>query len=680
LRDVVGLSALPAVWTGYNARQIAKEVAGVLFRTLNLDLVYLRLPRLQSLEVLQVRNAEDENLIGQLSQYTATDSLVPVTVVSARGNQLRLSWHRLTSRHPDHCFAAGSARSDFPTDSERLLLRVALNQAETWLERKKAEEALAEESDFRRGIENSVLAGVAAVDLQGRQTYVNRAFADMVGWDVVDLIGASEPFVYWPLEEHTRIRTALGRVMETDTPTLRAELIFRRRNEERFDVLALAAPLHDPIGKPVGYVLSSYDITERKWAERSAAFLAEAGEILNGSLEERATLKAIGNLVVPHFADWCFVDLMTAEGASERIAAAHADPAQGPLAERFIRIYAAIDPPLGVSKTFVDGRSILMADVSDSDLQRLARDPDHLEALRALEMHSFFAVPMNSRGRTLGVITFIATSPQRSFRGRDIALAEELARRAALAMDNARLYMQTQEANRAKDEFLAKLSHELRTPMTAILGWVHMLQLGALSSEDTDRALSDIAQSTRAQARLVEDILDISRIVTGKLTVEIEPVRLADIVNSAAAVVRPPAEAKRQTIEIDLLVPDIIVAGDSARLQQVFWNLLSNAVKFTPPDGAIRVAVDQPDSETATVIVSDTGPGISAQLLPVIFERFHQGERGARLGGLGLGLAIAKDVVELHGGSIRAHSQGPNQGATFTVTLPVVLSGAAAPH
>jgi signal transduction histidine kinase len=216
--------------------------------------------------------------------------------------------------------------------------------------------------------------------------------------------------------------------------------------------------------------------------------------------------------------------------------------------------------------------------------------------------------------------------------------------------------------------------------MTAILGWVHMLQLGALSSEDTDRALSDIAQSTRAQARLVEDILDISRIVTGKLTVEIEPVRLADIVNSAAAVVRPPAEAKRQTIEIDLLVPDIIVAGDSARLQQVFWNLLSNAVKFTPPDGAIRVAVDQPDSETATVIVSDTGPGISAQLLPVIFERFHQGERGARLGGLGLGLAIAKDVVELHGGSIRAHSQGPNQGATFTVTLPVVLSGAAAPH
>jgi CheY-like chemotaxis protein len=251
-----------------------------------------------------------------------------------------------------------------------------------------------------------------------------------------------------------------------------------------------------------------------------------------------------------------------------------------------------------------------------------------------------------------------------------VALAEEVARRAALAVDNARLYRNAQEANRAKDEFLANLSHELRTPMTAILGWAHLLQLGGVEPEQVSLGLDTIRQSGEAQAKLIDDLLDVSRIVTGKLHLNATAVRLSDITRGAIAAIRPAAEAKRHRLEMDISAEDATVLGDASRLQQVFWNLLSNAVKFTPPGGVVRVRLADQD-EHVVLTVDDTGEGIPPEFLPLVFERFRQVATPARRRtGLGLGLAIAKELVEMHGGSIAATSSGSGRGSTFTVTLP----------
>ena len=228
-----------------------------------------------------------------------------------------------------------------------------------------------------------------------------------------------------------------------------------------------------------------------------------------------------------------------------------------------------------------------------------------------------------------------------------------------------------EQANRAKDEFLAMLSHELRTPMTAMLGWASMLQSGSLDPAGTRTAAEAIAQATRAQAHLIDDLLDISRIVSGKMQLSLKPMRLADAIGAAAETVRPAAEAKGITLEIEQR-DDVRLQGDPERLQQVFWNLLSNAVKFTSRNGHVRAELRR-DADAVRVAVRDTGEGIDAELLPFIFDRFRQGDSSAtrKFGGLGLGLSIARNLVELHGGTLSATSEGRGHGAEFVVSLPI---------
>jgi signal transduction histidine kinase len=228
-----------------------------------------------------------------------------------------------------------------------------------------------------------------------------------------------------------------------------------------------------------------------------------------------------------------------------------------------------------------------------------------------------------------------------------------------------------EQANRAKDEFLAMLSHELRTPMTATLGWATMLQTGVLDAEGTRTAAEAIMQATRAQAHLIDDLLDISRIVSGKMRLSLEPLRVGSVIASAAETVRPAAVAKNIALSVDA-TGDVQLRADPERLQQVFWNLLSNAVKFTPRGGSVSVELRR-ENDVARVIVRDTGEGIDPEMMPFIFDRFRQADTGAsrRFGGLGLGLSIAKNLVELHGGKLTASSEGRGHGAEFVVTLPV---------
>jgi PAS domain S-box-containing protein len=227
-----------------------------------------------------------------------------------------------------------------------------------------------------------------------------------------------------------------------------------------------------------------------------------------------------------------------------------------------------------------------------------------------------------------------------------------------------------QAADQAKDRFLAMVSHELRTPLTAMLGWARMLRGGILDRASAARALEVIERNTTVQAKLIDDLLDLSRIMTGKLQLELHPVDPVDVVQAAIEAVRAGADAKHIALKVVLNGSAGPIIGDSKRLQQVVWNLLSNAIKFTPPDGVIELNLDECDG-MARICVRDTGPGLSPDLLPHMFKPFHQGADARRLGGLGLGLAIVQQIVGLHGGSVRASSAGDGQGSTFIVDLPI---------
>ncbi len=290
-----------------------------------------------------------------------------------------------------------------------------------------------------------------------------------------------------------------------------------------------------------------------------------------------------------------------------------------------------------------------------------------------LPVASYLAVPVVSRaGDVLGGL-FFGHEAAGVFGEREERLVVGLAAQAAVAMDNARLYRQAQEANRMKDEFLATLSHELRTPMNAILGWAQLLREGKLDAATTARAVQTIDRNARVQTQLISDILDVSRLVSGKLRLDIRPVELVRAVEAALDTVRPAAQARNIDLQTALDAGTGLVSGDVDRLQQVVWNLLSNAIKFTSPGGHIRVAVDRLESHVQ-LTVQDSGIGIDRDLLPHVFERFRQGDSSSTRphGGLGLGLALVRDLVELHGGTVRAASAGRDQGSIFTVKLPVM--------
>jgi signal transduction histidine kinase len=253
--------------------------------------------------------------------------------------------------------------------------------------------------------------------------------------------------------------------------------------------------------------------------------------------------------------------------------------------------------------------------------------------------------------------------------------------RKRIAAENVRLYRQADEANRAKDEFLATLSHELRTPLNAILGWVVMLQHHKLEDREKVRAFASIERNARLQAHLIAELLDVSRIVSGKFYINLKPIDLIPVLQASVDSVRVTAQAKRVSLVLELHQGPAMVSGDPDRLQQVLWNLLSNSVKFTGNGGKVRVELLRGPEETWEIRVTDNGIGIAPEFLPHVFERFRQADSSTTRahGGLGLGLAIVRHLVELHGGTVFAESEGEGKGAIFTLRLPVLSSGTPAP-
>jgi PAS domain S-box-containing protein len=304
------------------------------------------------------------------------------------------------------------------------------------------------------------------------------------------------------------------------------------------------------------------------------------------------------------------------------------------------------------------------------------------EALLAQEgTIASLVVPIRLHNRVEGLI-FLDNRSSRVFSERDEHLVGRFADHAAVAIQNARLLAaettaraEAETANRAKDEFLAVLSHELRTPLNAVYGWARMLRAGQIPAEETERGLDAIVRNASAQVQLIDDLLDISRVITGKMRLDVRPVDLRNVIEAALDSVRPAAEAKEIRLQSVLDPRAGPITGDPDRLQQVVWNLLMNAVKFTPKGGRIQVHVQRVNSHVE-IVVSDTGRGISADVLPFIFDRFRQGDSSSTRvhTGLGIGLALVKHFVELHGGDVVAESPGEGMGATFVIKLPLTIA------
>ncbi len=406
-------------------------------------------------------------------------------------------------------------------------------------------------------------------------------------------------------------------------------------------------------------------------------FLVEAGELLSSSLDYRSTLARLTRLLVPRLADWCAVHL---DDGTENMPIAHVDPAKAELVRELYRRYPVPkDADWGYPHVVQTGEPQLMTSLPAGFSVGIARDAEHLAMLEKLGSCSWIVVPLKVQSTIFGALTLAFSDSGRHYLHADLGLAVEVARRAAVAIDNARLYELSQKersrfeaATRAKDEFVATVSHELRTPLNAILGWLRLMKNGALPEEKRAHAFDVIERNANAQNQLVADLLDISRITTGKMRINLTQVDMATIVGMAIDGIRPAAEAKGISIEVDIDASETVLRADGDRLEQVAWNLLSNAVKFTPKNGSVRVELRRVDSELE-LVVADSGEGIAPTFLPHVFESFRQSDATAARAhaGLGLGLSIAKHIVELHGGHIQARSDGAGRGASFTTRLPV---------
>lgn len=292
-------------------------------------------------------------------------------------------------------------------------------------------------------------------------------------------------------------------------------------------------------------------------------------------------------------------------------------------------------------------------------------------------LQSRIGAPLIVEGRLIGVI-HAGTHDERRFNADDVRLLQLVADRVALAVEHSRLYeaerkarVEAETANRMKDDFLATVSHELRSPLNAMLGWTSLLREGKLDAEQTARALQTIENSARSQGRIISDLLDVSRIVSGKLRLNVAPIELSKVIEAAFDAVRPAADKRGVALEKWLDPQAGRMLGDADRVQQIVWNLLANAIKFTPKGGRVRVELRR-KAEQLEVIVSDTGQGIKPEFLPFVFDRYRQADAksSARQGGLGLGLAIVRNLTEMQGGQVRVSSEGEGQGATFVVTFP----------
>jgi PAS domain S-box-containing protein len=562
----------------------------------------------------------------------------------------------------------------------------------------------------------AILAGVAegitVQDASGRLVFANELAARLCGF------ASAEEFVAVPPAEilhRFQIFDESGAPLDPDRLPGRLalhtgavpEVLVRFRvvatGEERWSLVS-ATPILDAQGQPHLSVTIFRDITERRRAEQTAQFMAAASAELAVPLEFELTLSRVAEFAVPALADWCVIDVVDDDGQVRRLAAAHADPATMRFGAAISQRYSQDSVVRGaIAQALRSGRTQLIPDISDEQLTAAARDAEHLAMLRSLKLESFMIVPLVARGRTLGSIMFVTAESGRRYGPHDLAVAEDLAIRAALAADNARLYHEAQQqaavlaglntaleaaiarlqrSLETRDEFLAAASHDLKNPVASIKATAQLIQRRLDRSAEPDMeqlrvGLKSIDTIATRAAGLVDELLDVARIQMGTpLDLDRLPMDLVALAREIIA--EQQQRTDRHQVVLDTEVAELSGEWDRRRLGRALGNLVDNAVKYSPSGGVVRVRIlrEHASSEWAVLTVEDQGIGIRLEELEQIFGRFTRGTNAVgQIAGSGIGLASARQIVENHGGTLTAAS-GAEQGAVFTIRLPIAVEGA----
>ena len=520
----------------------------------------------------------------------------------------------------------------------------------------------------------SIGDAVISTDSQGRVRFMNPVAERLTGWTVDEAADRplQEVFAIFDADAGVAVENPVETVLRKGVVVgLAAHTMLRRRGGGELPIDDSAAPIYGPDGHIDGVVLVFRDVSEETRESLRRAFLTEAVECLLQASDHQDALAKIAQLAVPRLADWAAIEVTQAVGGrTKQVAVAHVDPSKVAYARELSRRYPPDpDATTGVPNVIRTGRAEFYPQIPKELLEAAAIDDEHRRIIRELDLRSALVVPLRGTTEVFGAITFVYAQSERRYTEQDLTFAEDLARRAGLIIERRRVQDEAEAANRMKDEFLATMSHELRTPLQAILGYAYMLKHGVAS--DTAKAIDAIERNAAAQARLVDDVLDVSRITSGKLRLAMDDIDIAAAISAAIDSIRLAAQARRIKLVEEVSPALGMIRGDFDRLQQIVWNVVSNAVKFTEPDGTVEIRAERTGSYVR-IVIRDTGKGIPREQLGVIFERFRQLDSSTTRmhGGLGLGLAIVRYLVEAHGGSVRADSEGAGTGSTFTITLP----------
>ncbi len=531
-------------------------------------------------------------------------------------------------------------------------------------ERRRTELALRESHNLLRAVMDSTSEAVFLKDLDGRYVLVNSAAARAIGRPIDQILGRTAADLLPPVfaslnEQHDRITLGSGtaQLFEEQMPGPHGPRVF----------LTSKAPYCDEAGAVTGIIGISRDITERKRSEERLRFLTEAETAMSGSLDYATTAQTVLDLIVPGLADWCALYTVDRSGALLRSVAPQAAQPQP---------FDLLAPHPGASAHPIvaalrGAGPLLVPELSGDALDAWGLDEARRADLAGCGPRSALVLPLRARERVLGALALLSAG--RPYDEDDLRLTADLTRRAALALDNARLYRETQEAVRARDQFLSIAAHELKTPLTSLKGYVDLMvrrmDRGGAGDERERRALRVIGDQAQRLNRMITSLLDLTRIENGQLSIERAPLDLAALARRLVEEIRPTTD--RHSLRLEGADAPVWVEGDELRLEQVLQNLIQNAIKYSPQGGDVGVLLERRGGRAA-LRVADQGVGIPTEALPLLFRRFYRAPNVERLliSGVGVGLFVVREIVTLHGGAIDVESV-EGAGSAFTVTLPL---------
>jgi PAS domain S-box-containing protein len=540
---------------------------------------------------------------------------------------------------------------------------IALDNAERVRRSRASEEKLA-------SLISIAADAIISVDEAQRIVMFNEGAEKIFGWSRDEVLGKPLDLLIperFRVIHRQHVRSfGAGRVTARKMGETHSAIFGLRKSGEEFPADAAISKLHDDGGRLYTAVLR--DVTEQRRTESEQRFLSEVGAILSSSLDYEETLTSVARLAVRDFADICIVDLLEESGEARRLRTVSRDPALDWACEILTTVPFDRTRPHLVRPPLDAKGPVLIRDLSSEDVALFAQNEERLRALRAIDPKSLILVPLLAREQIVGVIAFVSSTPSRKYGSQDLQLAGALAQRAALAIENARLYRAAHRAIQVRDDVLGIVAHDLRNPLNSILMQVELMQRrGGEPERRSQNPVNRLRRSAARMDRMIQDLLDVARMEAGSLRLERDRVSAGQVVADIVDVQKPLVADASLDLRLDVGHDVVEVWADRDRLHQIFENLIGNAIKFTAAGGSITVGAAQRDGE-ALFWVTDTGAGISAENLPHVFDRFWQARKGERRGA-GLGLAIVKGLVEAHGGRIWVEST-LGQGTTFFFTVP----------